>query len=119
MRIDVGMIIQRPPIFVHMRHRDVDFLKLRSQTMNEYHCNMKKHIEEYGEVAKMNEDLFADNSYSSNLNLDNFPTHELNGETYCAASKYYKLVDPACSDRKSLHYAGEDRVYLIFKNKQT
>jgi hypothetical protein len=36
MRVDVGLIIQRPPIFVHMSDRDVEFLKLRSQLMNEY-----------------------------------------------------------------------------------
>ena len=28
-------------------------------------------------------------------------------------------VDPECSDHKSLHYAGEDRVYLLTKNKYT
>lgn len=36
MRVDVGMIVQRPPIFLHMRPRDVEFMKLRSQTMNEF-----------------------------------------------------------------------------------
>ena len=30
MRVDVGMIVQRPPIFVHMRARDVEYMKLRS-----------------------------------------------------------------------------------------
>ena len=28
-------------------------------------------------------------------------------------------VDPECSDPRSLHYASEDRVYLIMKNKYT
>lgn len=57
------------------------------------------------------------------MNIDNFPTHRYKnpetGETeeYCAASKYYQLVDPTIQDRKSLHYAGEDKVYLILKNK--
>jgi len=53
------------------------------------------------------------------MNLDNFPTHELNGETYCAASKNWSKVDPAATDRRSLHYAAEDRTYLIFKNQRT
>ena len=39
--------------------------------------------------------------------------------TYCGASKQWSLVDPNCSDNKSLHYAGEDRVFLIVKNKYT
>ena len=39
--------------------------------------------------------------------------------TYCGASKQWSLVDPNCNDTKSLHYAGEDRVFLIVKNKYT
>lgn len=59
------------------------------------------------------------------MNLDNYPTHRLtNSETgevieYCAASKHFPKVDPFIEDRKSLHYAGEDRTYLIFRNKYT
>ena len=49
MRVDVGLMIQRPPIFVHLSKRDIEFLKLRSQIMNEYHCNTKQHIEEFEE----------------------------------------------------------------------
>ena len=68
----------------------------------------------------MNESLTGNaNPYSSKMNLDNFPTHEHEGNSYCAASKYYQLVDPKCTDHKSLHFAGEDRTYLIFKNKYT
>ena len=29
MRIDVGLLIQRPPIFMRMRDQDFDFLKKR------------------------------------------------------------------------------------------
>ena len=58
------------------------------------------------------------------MNIDNYPTHVMkdsSGEQkeYCAASKHWKLTDPACSSMKSLHYAGEDRVYLIVRNKYT
>ena len=69
--------------------------------------------------------MLARNPYSSRMNLDNYPTHEHTdpetGEVmkYCADSKCWKLVDPSCSDMKSLHYAGEDRVFLIMKNKYT
>ena len=55
--------------------------------MNEYHVNQKSHIDEFEEVSKLNEGLLADNSYVSSMNLDNFPTHKLGDETYCAASK--------------------------------
>jgi hypothetical protein len=39
MRVDVGLLIQRPPIFVAMRDRDVHFLKYKNDIMNEYYCN--------------------------------------------------------------------------------
>jgi len=39
MRVDVGLMIQRPPIFMQMRQRDIEFLKLKNDIMNEYHCN--------------------------------------------------------------------------------
>ena len=76
MRIDTGLIISRPAIFMHMRERDAKFLKARSDIMGEYHCNMKKYIEEFEEVAKLNEDVLAGNPYVSRQNLDNFPTHK-------------------------------------------
>ena len=41
MRVDVGLMIQRAPIFMHMRDRDVEFLKFKNNLMNEYYCNMK------------------------------------------------------------------------------
>jgi hypothetical protein len=105
MRVDVGLIVQRPPIFVHVTKRDFEYMTLRSQIMNEYHCNTKAHIEEFEEVVKLNEDILADNPYVSKMNLDNFPTHKLGDQEYAAASKNFANVDPACEDRRSLHYA--------------
>jgi hypothetical protein len=123
-RIDVGLMIQRPSIFLHMREKDVNFLKDRQSMMEEYFCDTRQYIDEFNEVSKLNEDCLAQNPYASRMNMDNYPTHKFtdaNGEekTYHAASKQWKFVDPACKDKKSLHYAGEDRVFLIFKNKLT
>ena len=39
MRVDLGLLIQRPPIFMKMRDRDMKFLKLRTEVMNEYWCD--------------------------------------------------------------------------------
>ena len=120
MRIDIGLVIQRPPIFMQLRQREMDFLQLRSRIMNEYFCNSKQYIEEIEEVSKLNEDILADHAQASPMNLDNFPTHrDANGNTYCGASKHFSKADPACDDPRSLHYAGEDRVYLLLKNKYT
>lgn len=103
-----------------MRQREMDFLRMRSQVMNEFHHDQKQFTEGFDEVTKLNEDLLASNPYGSPMNLDNHPTHRTaEGETYCAASKYYKLVDSHCKDRRSLHYAGEDRVYLLFRRRGT
>ncbi len=87
--------------------------------MNEYYLNLKAHVAEFEEVIKLNEDLLNSNPYCSNMNLDNFPTHKLGDETYCAASKNWSKVDPQAQDVRSLHYASEDRVFLIFRNKYT
>ena len=125
MRVDVGLLIQRPPIFMRMRDQDFDFLKKRQNLMEEYYCDTKQFIDEFNEVSKLNEDILAKNPYCSRMNIDNYPTHKMvdpkTGEetTYCAASKQWSLVDPHCKDQKSLHYAGEDRVYLLVKNRYT
>ena len=59
------------------------------------------------------------------MNIDNYPTHKYTDPTtgeeteYSAASKHYSKVDPTIQDRQSLHYAGEDRTYLVMRNKYT
>ena len=124
-RIDVGLMIMRPPIMLHMRDPDIEMLKLRSELMNEYYCDFKKHIKEYGEVTQLNESVLANNPYASEMNLDNYPTHEYTDpqtgerQEYCAASKNFAKVDPMCDDWRSLHYAAEDRTYFLVRNKFT
>lgn len=73
----------------------------------------------------MNENILSDNPYSSRLNVDNYATHKITDpetgvdQEYCAASKHFSKVDPNIEDRRTIHYAGEDRTYLVFKNKYT
>ena len=104
-----------------MRDRDMNFLKYKNGVMNEFYSNTKQFSDEFEEVAKLNEDILGDNPYSSKMNLDNYPTHRSKetGEEYCAASKHFSKVDPAIEDPQSLHYAGEDRTYMIVRNKYT
>lgn len=52
-------------------------------------------------------------------NGDEFEVEEPDYDTYSAASKQFSLVDPKCADRRSLHFAAEDRTYLLVKNKYT
>ena len=124
-RIDLGLIISRPAIFMHMHDRDIEFMKARADIMNEFHCDHKKYIEEFEEVSKLNEHVLSGNPYSNDKNLDNYPTHKYtdpsSGETqeYAAASKNFTKVDPETKDTKSIHYAPGDATYLILKNKFT
>ena len=124
-RVDCGLMIMRVPIFLHMRDPDIEMLKLRSKLMNEYWCDFRKYIPEFNEVSQLNESYLNENPYASDMNLDNYPTHEWTdpetGEThsYCAASKNFRKVDPHCSDFRSLHYAPEDRTYFLVRNKYT
>lgn len=109
MRVDVGLLIMRPPIFLQMRDNAMNFLVERQKLMEEYWCNTKQFTDEFREVAKLNEDCLANNPYASRMNMDNYPTHrkligtkkvmviDENGDeyekevedydTYCAASK--------------------------------
>ena len=41
MRIDVGLVIMRPPIFMQMRDNTMNFLVERQKLMEEYYCNTK------------------------------------------------------------------------------
>lgn len=95
--------------------------------MNEYHINLKKDAADIEEIAKLNESVLNENAYASNMNVDNFPTHRSTTEVdeegnpleYCAASKNFAKVDPTNTDTRTIHYAPEDRTYLIFRNKYT
>lgn len=112
--------MMRPAIFMKMSPRDVEQLKRRSQLMNEYHIDMKKYSQDFRELSKLNSDILENNSYCSSQNIDNYPTHKsAEGETYAAASKHWVNVDPKMQDHRSIHYAAEDRTYLILKNKYT
>jgi hypothetical protein len=57
------------------------------------------------------------------MNLDNYPTYRVPGSDppveYAAASKYFANVDPSIQDRRTIHYAAEDRTYMIVKNRYT
>ena len=125
LRIDVGLIIQRAPIFMRFREREMNFMHNREKLMEEYYCDTKQFINEIKDVSKLNENVMAKVPYHSDMNTDNHPTHkwvdkETNKEMeYSPASKKWDLVDPHCKDMKSIHYAGEDRTFLIVKNKYT
>ena len=77
MRVDIGLMIQRPPIFLHFAKRDREFLKYKNEVMNEYFMNLKPYADEFDEASKMNENVLAQNPYASKLNIDNYATHQM------------------------------------------
>jgi hypothetical protein len=63
MRVDIGLIIQRPPIFAHTRERDMKYMKHRQDIMNEYFMDMKKYDKDWQEVSSLNADFLDKNPY--------------------------------------------------------
>ena len=53
----------------------MDFMNDRQNVMEEYYCDTKQFIDEFNEVALLNEDVLQRSPYASPLNLDNYPTH--------------------------------------------
>lgn len=124
MRIDCGIMIMRPPIFMFYSKMDRDFHLYRNKIMNEYYLDMRKYYEDFVNEASVLDSIYLNNSYVSTSNKDNHPTHEIKAEDgtvkkYCGASKSWRLVDPNVLDHHSLHYASQQRVYLLLKNKYT
>ena len=74
-RVDVGLLVMRPPIFMHMSERDVEFLKYRNDFMNEYNCDLRQYLKDIEEVASTNESYLARNVYNEPTNMDNYPSH--------------------------------------------
>jgi len=124
MRIDAGLIIMRPPIFLYYPKVDHDFTVLRNKTMNEYYLDMRKYYDDFKKETSVIDSILARNSYVSKTNRDNFPTHELTTEDgevkrYCGASKNWRNVDPTVNEPHSMHNAPQQRIYLLLKNKHT
>lgn len=124
MRIDCGIIVMRPPIFMYYSKTDREFHLFRNKLMNEYYLDLRKYYEDFATEASVFDSIYLSNSYVSTSNRDNHPTHQLTDEDgtvkkYCGASKNWKLVDPNVLDHHSLHYAAQQRVYLLLKNKHT
>lgn len=124
MRVDCGLIIQRPPIFLYHNKIDRDWLLFKNELSNEYDFDHKKYYKEVKEDASLMDSLFGNNPYMSLNNIDNLPSHEQKMEDgtvkrYCASSKNWRNVDPNVTDNKSLHYCAQQRIYLLLRNRYT
>ena len=124
MRVDCGLIIIRPPIFLSQSKTDYEFLRFRHKIMSEYHIDLRKYHDGWAKESKTVSSLESKNPLLSLNNKDNMPTKEVKNQDgkkvkHYGASKYWRLVNPNVTDHHSLHYASSQRIYLLFKNKYT
>ncbi|KAL4440899.1 hypothetical protein ABPG74_009312 [Tetrahymena malaccensis] len=117
-RVDVGLVINRYPIFLNLEKYELDRMKYRTLYQKKY----KRHMEIPEDLTDFN---FKDPQMEAEeTNIDNIATHFIDlgaGEKieYCESSKYYRKVDPEVSDPRSLQYAPCHRTYLLMKDPTT
>lgn len=109
MRIDCGIIVYRHSMFAYFPEKEFDWVKFRTNLMNEYDLNQKQYLDKIRDEAASLESALTKNDLISTTNRDNVPTHEMTDEKgesiqYCGASKNWRLVDPTVKDHHSLHY---------------
>ena len=106
----------------------MEFLKYRRNLFKKYYFDYSKYAKEVETNFSDVQTEFWDNSNARRNMIDNQPNIrvpnpanvENNGwDFYSTLSKHADFVDPTCNDNTSIQYAGEHRVYLIFKNKIT
>jgi len=105
----------------------MEFLKYRRKLFKKYYFDYSKYskdLDTFNDVATE----FWDNSNARKNMIDNQPNIRIpnpeNKENdgwdfYSTLSKHHDFVDPTCKDNKSIQYAGEHRIYFLFKNSLT
>jgi len=116
-RVDVGLLICRLPILLQFEDKEVEAQKFRLKYEKKY----KLMIPLAKELLDFNE---KEPTQGGGEGTDELPTHEIvypDGTriTYCGNSKLFEKVDPTITDRRSIQYAGDYRVFLMFKDKNT
>lgn len=80
MRVDCGLIIMRPAIFLYATKEDRDFQLERNKIMNEYYLDMRQYYEDFKKETSVVDSILSKNPLVSLSNRDNLPTHELKEE---------------------------------------
>ena len=123
-RIDVGLIIARPPIFLHMHPMDRKMQLLRHKVMKEYDFDWGKYDNQIKDLTHMQESKFYNNPYVLETTVDALPSHKKtdnkgNEQRYAFASKNWRTIDPTMNDPHCLQNAAANFVYLLFKNRHS
>ena len=117
-KIDCGMIIDRAPIFLYANEKELSWIKFRLKFYRKYNLfsALPKDLMEFTTIDP-NEEFNA-------TTKDNIETHEKKigpdtYERYHSHSKHFSKSDPNITDKRSIQYAGANRVYLLLKDKQS
>jgi len=116
-RVDVGLIIDRPPIFLHLSEQEMQFLKYRNTLEKKYKVipSVPKELIEYSfdkQPGRLSQ--IPENKQTHLLELEDGTE-----DYYCENSKVFFEVDPSVTHPKSIQRVGNYRVYLLVKNKES
>lgn len=116
-RIDVGLMIDRPPIFLHFSEKEMQNLKYRNYLMNKYKFlpSIPKELLDF-QMQKSTEIL---PHTPENLKTHKRINPDGSEDYYCENSKMFFEVDPTVMDPKSIQRASNYKVYLIVKSIDT
>lgn len=114
-RIDLGLLIQRPAIYLPLQNIEVDKLNLDA------HFYFKNGLRYQFNPILMNFPDQGPNDESDKKDFNNIKTHSRKNEdgtttTYAMNSKLYEEVDPSITDNKSIQYSPFTSVYLLIKH---
>lgn len=115
-RIDVGLMIDRNPIFITYDDSELEHSKIRHKMMKKYKFYMP--------VAKELMDFREKIIPEPNIGPESLTTHMKTNpdgtfERYSAFSKHFTKTDPDTTEKTSIQYAPCARVYLLVKEKAT
>ena len=116
-RVDVGLVIDRPPIFLNLSDKEMQYLKYRTALEKKYKIipPVPKDLADYPlEKFGARLPVTPENKATHMRDLDDGTE-----EYYCEHSKVFFEVDPTVTKQRSIQRAANYRVYLLVKNKET
>lgn len=113
MRVDLGLVISRPPIFLGVHPADMEFGKYRRSIFKKYFNDNSKYVNDLETFNDLTSEYWDVTSGIFRINKDNIPNiRKFDDATndykfYSGNSKHFSLVDPECDDNKSIQYEGK------------
>jgi len=113
-RVDVGLMIDRNPIFIYGDDNEIEQAKLRHKMMKKY----KLYFPITKDLMDFRERVYRIAPVGAETLLTHMKTNpDGTFDRYYAFSKEFQRTDPEIADRRSIQYASCHRVYLLVKHK--